>query len=139
MYVVVIGPRTNAVLSTSNRSAEGVSISCALMEPAGPGTATAASVAMSATPATSLGRRTSSTDGTVERGMRSTRSTPRRHVGSVTDSGDVPRPDATIDLQLDGPLDLGGSLGPLVRGHGDRTIRPRERAGVVVDPDDRTA
>ncbi len=35
----------------------------------------------------------------------------------------MPRPDATIDLQLDGPLDLGGSLGPLVRGHGDRTIR----------------
>jgi 3-methyladenine DNA glycosylase/8-oxoguanine DNA glycosylase len=35
----------------------------------------------------------------------------------------VPGPDATIDLPLDGPLDLGGSLGPLVRGHGDRTIR----------------
>jgi 3-methyladenine DNA glycosylase/8-oxoguanine DNA glycosylase len=35
----------------------------------------------------------------------------------------VPRPDATIDLSLDGQLDLGGSLGPLVRGHGDRTIR----------------
>ncbi len=26
-------------------------------------------------------------------------------------------------LALDGPLDLGASLGPLVRGHGDRTIR----------------
>jgi 3-methyladenine DNA glycosylase/8-oxoguanine DNA glycosylase len=35
----------------------------------------------------------------------------------------VPRPDATLDLPLDGPLDLAASLGPLVRGHGDRTIR----------------
>jgi 3-methyladenine DNA glycosylase/8-oxoguanine DNA glycosylase len=35
----------------------------------------------------------------------------------------VPGPDATIDLPLDGPLDMGGSLGPLVRGQGDRTIR----------------
>jgi 3-methyladenine DNA glycosylase/8-oxoguanine DNA glycosylase len=31
----------------------------------------------------------------------------------------VPR----LDLVLDGPLDLAASLGPLVRGHGDRTIR----------------
>jgi 3-methyladenine DNA glycosylase/8-oxoguanine DNA glycosylase len=31
----------------------------------------------------------------------------------------VPR----LDLALDGPLDLAASLGPLVRGHGDRTIR----------------
>jgi endonuclease III len=31
----------------------------------------------------------------------------------------VPR----LDLVLDGPLDLASSLGPLVRGHGDRTIR----------------
>jgi 3-methyladenine DNA glycosylase/8-oxoguanine DNA glycosylase len=35
----------------------------------------------------------------------------------------VPRADATLDLPLDGPLDLTASLGPLVRGHGDRTIR----------------
>jgi 3-methyladenine DNA glycosylase/8-oxoguanine DNA glycosylase len=35
----------------------------------------------------------------------------------------VPRPDATLDLPLDGPLDLAASLGPLVRGGGDRTIR----------------
>jgi 3-methyladenine DNA glycosylase/8-oxoguanine DNA glycosylase len=35
----------------------------------------------------------------------------------------VPRLDATLDLPLDGPLDLAASLGPLVRGHGDRTIR----------------
>jgi 3-methyladenine DNA glycosylase/8-oxoguanine DNA glycosylase len=35
----------------------------------------------------------------------------------------VPRPDATLELALDGPLDLAASLGPLVRGHGDRTMR----------------
>jgi 3-methyladenine DNA glycosylase/8-oxoguanine DNA glycosylase len=35
----------------------------------------------------------------------------------------VPHADATLDLPLDGPLDLAASLGPLVRGHGDRTIR----------------
>jgi 3-methyladenine DNA glycosylase/8-oxoguanine DNA glycosylase len=35
----------------------------------------------------------------------------------------VPRADASLDLPLDGPLDLTASLGPLVRGHGDRTIR----------------
>jgi 3-methyladenine DNA glycosylase/8-oxoguanine DNA glycosylase len=35
----------------------------------------------------------------------------------------VPRPDVSLELQLDGPLDLPASLGPLVRGHGDRTIR----------------
>lgn len=35
----------------------------------------------------------------------------------------MPRPDATVDLPLDGPLDLGASLGPLVRGNGDRSIR----------------
>jgi 3-methyladenine DNA glycosylase/8-oxoguanine DNA glycosylase len=41
----------------------------------------------------------------------------------------VPRPDASLTLDLDGPLDLPGSLGPLVRGHGDRTIRiARDRA-----------
>ena len=35
----------------------------------------------------------------------------------------MPRPDASLELHLDGPLDLARSLGPLVRGHGDRTIR----------------
>jgi 3-methyladenine DNA glycosylase/8-oxoguanine DNA glycosylase len=41
----------------------------------------------------------------------------------------VPRPDATLSIDLDAPLDLAGSLGPLVRGHGDRTIRlARDRA-----------
>jgi 3-methyladenine DNA glycosylase/8-oxoguanine DNA glycosylase len=41
----------------------------------------------------------------------------------------VPGPDASLTLDLDGPLDLPGSLGPLVRGHGDRTIRiARDRA-----------
>ena len=41
----------------------------------------------------------------------------------------MPRPDASFSLELDAPLDLAGSLGPLVRGHGDRTIRlARERA-----------
>ena len=41
----------------------------------------------------------------------------------------MPAPDATITLELDAPLDLAGSLGPLVRGHGDRTIRlARDRA-----------
>jgi 3-methyladenine DNA glycosylase/8-oxoguanine DNA glycosylase len=35
----------------------------------------------------------------------------------------VSRPDATLEISLDGPLDLMASLGPLVRGHGDRTIR----------------
>jgi 3-methyladenine DNA glycosylase/8-oxoguanine DNA glycosylase len=35
----------------------------------------------------------------------------------------VPRPDATTEIALDGPLDLMASLRPLVRGHGDRTIR----------------
>jgi 3-methyladenine DNA glycosylase/8-oxoguanine DNA glycosylase len=35
----------------------------------------------------------------------------------------VPRADATLDLPVDGPLDLAASLGPLVRGRGDRTIR----------------
>jgi 3-methyladenine DNA glycosylase/8-oxoguanine DNA glycosylase len=39
------------------------------------------------------------------------------------------RPDATRSIDLDGPLDLVGSLGPLVRGLGDRTIRlARDRA-----------
>lgn len=43
----------------------------------------------------------------------------------MTDSGAVPR----IDLPDDGPLDLLASLGPLARGHGDRTIRiGRDRA-----------
>ena len=41
----------------------------------------------------------------------------------------MPRPDATVDIDLDGPLDLVRSLGPLVRGNGDRTIRlARDRA-----------
>jgi 3-methyladenine DNA glycosylase/8-oxoguanine DNA glycosylase len=41
----------------------------------------------------------------------------------------VVAPAATITVDLDGPLDLAGSLGPLVRGHGDRTIRvARDRA-----------
>jgi 3-methyladenine DNA glycosylase/8-oxoguanine DNA glycosylase len=41
----------------------------------------------------------------------------------------VPAPVATITLDLDAPLDLTASLGPLVRGHGDRTIRlARDRA-----------
>ena len=41
----------------------------------------------------------------------------------------MPRPDAQLTLELDGPLDLVESLGPLVRGHGDRTIRlARDRA-----------
>ena len=41
----------------------------------------------------------------------------------------MPRPDASLTLDLDGPLDLPGSLGVLVRGHGDRTIRvTRDRA-----------
>ena len=35
----------------------------------------------------------------------------------------MPRPDATLEISLDGPLDLMASLGPLVRGNGDRTIR----------------
>jgi 3-methyladenine DNA glycosylase/8-oxoguanine DNA glycosylase len=35
----------------------------------------------------------------------------------------VPPADARLELALDGPLDLAASLGPLVRGHGDRTIR----------------
>jgi 3-methyladenine DNA glycosylase/8-oxoguanine DNA glycosylase len=35
----------------------------------------------------------------------------------------VPAPDVSLELPLDGPLDLPASLGPLVRGHGDRTIR----------------
>jgi 3-methyladenine DNA glycosylase/8-oxoguanine DNA glycosylase len=35
----------------------------------------------------------------------------------------VPLSDARLELALDGPLDLAASLGPLVRGHGDRTIR----------------
>jgi len=35
----------------------------------------------------------------------------------------MPRPDATLELTLDAPLDLSASLGPLARGHGDRTIR----------------
>ncbi len=41
----------------------------------------------------------------------------------------MPSPDASVDLELDGPLDLVRSLGPLVRGNGDRTIRlARDRA-----------
>jgi 3-methyladenine DNA glycosylase/8-oxoguanine DNA glycosylase len=41
----------------------------------------------------------------------------------------VTPPDSTTTLDLDAPLDLAASLGPLVRGHGDRTIRiARERA-----------
>jgi len=41
----------------------------------------------------------------------------------------VPPPDATLTLDLDAPLDLAASLGALVRGHGDRTIRiARDRA-----------
>lgn len=41
----------------------------------------------------------------------------------------MPAPVATITLDLDAPLDLFASLGPLVRGHGDRTIRlARDRA-----------
>ena len=41
----------------------------------------------------------------------------------------MPAPVATITLDLDAPLDLPASLGPLVRGHGDRTIRvARDRA-----------
>ena len=35
----------------------------------------------------------------------------------------MPPPDATIEVELEQPLDLAASLGPLVRGHGDRTIR----------------
>ena len=38
-------------------------------------------------------------------------------------------PDASLTLDPAGPLDLPGSLGPLARGHGDRTIRiTRDRA-----------
>ena len=41
----------------------------------------------------------------------------------------MPAAAATITLDLDAPLDLSASLGPLVRGHGDRTIRlARDRA-----------
>ena len=41
----------------------------------------------------------------------------------------MPAPASTITLDLDAPLDLAASLGPLVRGHGDRTIRlARDRA-----------
>jgi 3-methyladenine DNA glycosylase/8-oxoguanine DNA glycosylase len=41
----------------------------------------------------------------------------------------VARPDASITIDLEAPLDLVGSLGPLVRGHGDRTLRlARDRA-----------
>jgi 3-methyladenine DNA glycosylase/8-oxoguanine DNA glycosylase len=41
----------------------------------------------------------------------------------------VAPPDATLPLELEAPLDLAGSLGALVRGHGDRTIRiARDRA-----------
>jgi 3-methyladenine DNA glycosylase/8-oxoguanine DNA glycosylase len=39
----------------------------------------------------------------------------------------VLRPDATLEMTLDGPLDLIASLGPLVRGNGDRTIRLTSR------------
>ncbi len=39
----------------------------------------------------------------------------------------MPRPDATLELTLDGPLDLPASLGALVRGNGDRTIRVASR------------
>ena len=35
----------------------------------------------------------------------------------------MPLPDARLELPVDGPLDLAASLGPLVRGHGDRTVR----------------
>jgi 3-methyladenine DNA glycosylase/8-oxoguanine DNA glycosylase len=35
----------------------------------------------------------------------------------------VPPSDARLELLLDGPLDVAASLGPLVRGRGDRTIR----------------
>jgi 3-methyladenine DNA glycosylase/8-oxoguanine DNA glycosylase len=35
----------------------------------------------------------------------------------------VLHPDATLELPLDGPLDLLATLGPLARGRGDRTIR----------------
>jgi 3-methyladenine DNA glycosylase/8-oxoguanine DNA glycosylase len=49
----------------------------------------------------------------------------RGHRGNVTDSGPVPR----LELPADGPLDLVASMGPLVRGRGDRTIRiARDRA-----------
>lgn len=38
-------------------------------------------------------------------------------------------PDTTLSFEFDAPLDLAGSLGPLVRGRGDRTIRiARDRA-----------
>ena len=41
----------------------------------------------------------------------------------------VPAPDSTFTLDLAAPVDLPASLGPLVRGHGDRTIRlARDRA-----------
>ena len=41
----------------------------------------------------------------------------------------MPPSDATLTLDLDAPLDLAASLGALVRGHGDRTIRiARDRA-----------
>jgi 3-methyladenine DNA glycosylase/8-oxoguanine DNA glycosylase len=41
----------------------------------------------------------------------------------------VTAPDASRSLDVDAPLDLPGSLGALVRGHGDRTIRiARDRA-----------
>jgi 3-methyladenine DNA glycosylase/8-oxoguanine DNA glycosylase len=39
----------------------------------------------------------------------------------------VSRPDATLELTLDGPLDLIASLGALARGNGDRTIRLASR------------
>ena len=39
----------------------------------------------------------------------------------------MPRPDATLEIGLDGPLDLTASLGALVRGNGDRTIRITSR------------
>ena len=38
-------------------------------------------------------------------------------------------PDTSLTIELDAPLDLAASLGPLVRGHGDRTVRlARDRA-----------
>jgi 3-methyladenine DNA glycosylase/8-oxoguanine DNA glycosylase len=41
----------------------------------------------------------------------------------------VLRPDTSLTIELDAPLDLVGSLGPLIRGHGDRTVRlARDRA-----------
>ena len=114
-WIVIAVPRTSAATSTpSKRPGSTVASGAGALEPTGPGTATVARMAMSATLATTFRRRTSV--GTLPRiGDRGFRVHSRE---SPCQIGTARRPTRST-----APLDLRRTLAPLSRGPGDPTIR----------------